>query len=194
MPLPSAYDNFFFPLARKFIEEQLAKSLLELPKQSKILDIGDQGKVFPRPFPEGSKVTTLDVDGSTGAHYVANICEDNSVLIPPNSFDAVLLIEVLEHVCQPFLAVDEVHRILAPGGLLFFSSPLNCRIHGPLPDCWRFTEFGLQVLFRNYDTVRLDRFESPDRSLFPLQYFAVYKKPLVARSVSLSGLKFERLR
>lgn len=193
MPLPSAYDNFFFPQARLFIEDRLAESLSLLAERALILDIGDQGKKFPRPFPEGTEIRTLDIDGGSNATYVCDICDDNSALIQDGTFGAILLIEVLEHVCQPFSAVEEVERMLAPGGLLFFSSPLNCRIHGPLPDCWRFTEFGLQVLFRNFDNVVFEKFESPDRSLFPLQYFGVWRKPEQPKNVPIKSLKFERL-
>jgi hypothetical protein len=193
MPLPSAYDNFFFPQSRLFIEDQLAQSLSLLPENSLVLDIGDQGKKFPRPFPESAEIKTLDIDGSRNANYVCDICDNNSALIQDGTFDAILLIEVLEHVCQPFSAVEEVERMLAPGGLLFFSSPLNCRIHGPVPDCWRFTEFGLQVLFRNFDNVVFEKFESPDRNLFPLQYFGVWRKPETPKNVPIKSLNFERL-
>jgi SAM-dependent methyltransferase len=39
------------------------------------------------------------------------------------SFDAVLLNEVLEHVPDQHRGLDEVHRVLRPGGLLFVFSP-----------------------------------------------------------------------
>ncbi len=42
---------------------------------------------------------------------------------PMNSWDYALLNEVLEHVPDDRRAVDEVHRILKPGGLLFIFSP-----------------------------------------------------------------------
>lgn len=193
MPIPSAYDDFFFPLSREFIEENVNKHLNLVKEDAIVLDIGSQGKDLGRTFPKGSIIRTLDIDETANPDYLADICENNSSIISDESFDAVILTDVLEHVCQPFFAVDEVIRILKPNGLIVFSSPLNCRIHGPVPDCWRFTEFGLQVLFRNLDCIAFEKFESPDRNLFPLQYFGVWKKPEVKRELKVQDLKFKRI-
>ena len=193
MPIPSAYDNFFFPIARGFIEDNVNKALSQLDEGVKILDVGSQGKNLPRTFPKNSELLTFDIDPKSEADFLGDICESNVDIIPDNSFDVVLLTDVLEHVCQPFTAIEEVTRILKPNSLVFFSSPLNCRIHGPVPDCWRFTEFGLQVLFRNLDCKAFEKLESPDRTLFPLQYFGVWQKPEVARNVRIQDMKFERI-
>ena len=193
MPLPSAYDNFFFPIARAFIEENVNKALANLNEGVSILDVGSQGKELPRVFPKNSTLKSFDIDPDSKADYLGDICEDNSHLIADNSFDVILLTDVLEHVCQPFDAVKEVLRILKPKGVVLFSSPLNCRIHGPVPDCWRFTEFGLQVLFRNYDRQVFEKLESPDRTLFPLQYFGVWQKPEVEKNVNIKTMEFKRI-
>lgn len=193
MPLPSAYDEFFFPIARQFIEDNVNKVVGTLPEDVSILDVGSQGKELGRHFPARACIKTLDIDAASKPDYVADICEQNSETLPENSFDIVLLTDVLEHVCQPFDAINEVLRILKPEGLVLFSSPLNCRIHGPVPDCWRFTEFGLEVLFRNYNKQIFEKLESPDRNLFPLQYFGVWQKPLTPKDIKISDMKFKRI-
>lgn len=40
-----------------------------------------------------------------------------------DSFDLVVCFEVIEHVEDPFSVLDEIVRVLSPGGLLFVSSP-----------------------------------------------------------------------
>jgi 2-polyprenyl-3-methyl-5-hydroxy-6-metoxy-1,4-benzoquinol methylase len=42
---------------------------------------------------------------------------------PENSFDVVTLWQVLEHVPYPLMVLNEVHRILKPGGLVVASTP-----------------------------------------------------------------------
>ena len=194
MPQPSAYDEFFFPIEREFIEENVNKTLASLQEGVTILDIGSQGKDLQRSYPLNAQLFTFDIDPQAKPDYLGDICEDNSNTIADNSFDVVLLTDVLEHVCQPFNAVEEVMRILKPKGSVLFSSPLNCRIHGPVPDCWRFTEFGLQVLFRNFDATVFEKLESPDRNLFPLQYFGVWQKPEHPKNIDIKDLKFERIK
>jgi 2-polyprenyl-3-methyl-5-hydroxy-6-metoxy-1,4-benzoquinol methylase len=43
--------------------------------------------------------------------------------LPENRFDVVTLWQVLEHVPYPLMILNEVHRILKPGGLLVVSTP-----------------------------------------------------------------------
>jgi ubiquinone/menaquinone biosynthesis C-methylase UbiE len=48
---------------------------------------------------------------------------------PSNTFDVVLLTEVLEHVPQPFLAIAELKRVAKPGGNIYISSPFTSGSH-----------------------------------------------------------------
>jgi hypothetical protein len=66
--------------------------------------------------------------------------------------------------------VVELRRLLKDGGYLLVSAPLNWRIHGPSPDCWRFTEHGWRVLLKDFDIIEIDTLETPDRELFPIKY------------------------
>jgi SAM-dependent methyltransferase len=142
----------------------------------RLLDIAPQVHAGARPFfPPQVLVETLDIDPASGATYIADICEHNPA-ITDGAFDYVVCTEVLEHTLQPFAAVAEIHRILRPGGRLFLSVPFNLRIHGPLPDCWRFTEDGLRRLLHDFDILELDNVGTPDRPLMPIHYTAVAEK------------------
>jgi SAM-dependent methyltransferase len=142
----------------------------------RLLDIAPQDHAGARPFfAEHVVVETLDIDPGSGATYIADICVHNDA-ISDGAFDYVVCTEVLEHTLQPFGAIAEIHRILRPGGRLFLSVPFNLRIHGPLPDCWRFTEHGLRRLLEEFEILELESVETPDRPLMPIHYTAVAEK------------------
>jgi SAM-dependent methyltransferase len=143
---------------------------------AKLLDIAPQIHEGARPyFPAHVEIETLDIDPLAMATHTGDICGYNAALAD-NSFDLIVCTEVLEHTYQPFAAVAELHRVLRASGHLFLSVPFNFRIHGPLPDCWRFTEHGLRALFANWEIVRLDALETAGRFLMPIHYTLIARK------------------
>lgn len=122
-------------------------------------------------------VETLDISSEFSPTYVGDLCELNKN-IPESRFDGVFCTEVLEHVNQPFKAIEEIYRILKPGGLLIASSPFNFRIHGPLPDNWRFSEHGWRVLLHDFDDVEIHADEDETRFLMPIHYVVFARKPI----------------
>jgi SAM-dependent methyltransferase len=145
-----------------------------------LLDIAPQEHEGARPFfAEYVEVKTLDINPQSGCDFIADICSCNDHMTA-GSFDYVVCTEVLEHTLNPFNAVCEVRRLLKPGGFLFGSTPFNFRIHGPLPDCWRFTEHGLRALMKHFEIVELNQVETVGRALMPMHYTFVAKRPRVA--------------
>ena len=109
---------------------------------------------------------TLDI--VPGCTYQADLCQPPDIDLM-RRFDTILCMEVLEHTLDPIVAVEMCRTMLVEGGWLIGSTPLNARIHGPLPDCWRFTIHGLRVLLKDFDDVQITPLES-DRFLFPITY------------------------
>ena len=145
-------------------------------KGKRVLDIAPQDHAGASPHFPKAKVETLDIDAKSGATFIADLCQNNREILASNLFDVVVCTEVLEHTVQPFDAVNEIKRILKPGGVAIVSTPYNFRIHGPLPDCWRFTEHGLRVLFKDFDILKLDALEEKDRFLMPIHYTLISRK------------------
>lgn len=141
-----------------------------------VLDIAPQDHEGANPYFKKATIETLDIDEKAGATYTADLCKNNQDIIVSDKFDLVVCTEVLEHTLQPFDAVKEIKRILKPGGVVFVSCPFNFRIHGPLPDCWRFTEHGLRSLFSEFEILELNSLDSPDRFLMPTHYTLVARK------------------
>lgn len=65
---------------------------------------------------------------------------------PDASFDHVLCIEVLEHVERPEALVEEIARVLKPGGSLLMTVPWSARLHHLPHDHHRFSRVRLTAL------------------------------------------------
>lgn len=149
---------------------QEASEELVTKENCRILDVAPQDHGGIRPFLNHEvNLVTLDINPSAGADIVGDLCDLQEV-ISNSSFDAVVCTEVLEHVTNPFDAVSEIHRILKPGGRLFASSPFDFRIHGPLPDNWRFSEHGWRMLLETFSNVEIRPLDNPKRFLMPIHY------------------------
>lgn len=175
----SKMDIEFLSIIRNNVNELMKKvASLYATKGGLLLDIAPQVHEGARPFfPEMVVIETFDIDPTSGCTHIGDICKHNAFL-SDNTYDYIVCTEVLEHLLQPFNAISEIWRILKPGGMLFLSVPFNFRIHGPLPDCWRFTEHGLRALLSNFDIIELNSLETLCRALMPIHYTVVAKKPL----------------
>ena len=70
-----------------------------------------------------------------------------------DSVDAVVMQAVLEHLASPELAIEEVFRILKPGGVLYIEMPFLQGFHADPHDYQRYTVEGLRQLLSSYDEI-----------------------------------------
>lgn len=66
------------------------------------------------------------------------------------SFDSVLLLDVLEHLPHPETALAEIFRILKPQGILIIQVPFLYPLHDQPLDFHRWTEYGLAQLSQKH--------------------------------------------
>jgi len=163
------------------IRNNISKFLKECAKKYDhneilVLDIAPQVHEGAKVYFKKAKIETLDIDSNSGATYIADITKYNKFM-PDKKFDVIICTEVLEHTLDPFSAVKEIYRLLKfGGGILLLTVPFNFRIHGPLPDCWRFTEHGLIELLKNFSTVKIESIDTPERGLMPIHYTIIATK------------------
>lgn len=141
-----------------------------------MLEIAPQIWEGAKPFLSSSvTLITLDIDPKSGADLIGDVC-DLSAVVEDESFDFVICTEVLEHVSNPFEAMRNLFRVLRPGGRLYASSPFDFRIHGPLPDNWRFSEHGWRELGKQFSKLEILALENPERFLMPIHYNVIADK------------------
>ncbi len=116
-----------------------------------VLDIGAGNDSYREFFPNKK---TLELNPRGPVDYVGNI--EDMHMIPDGTFDAVLLIGVLEHVENPFQGVKEVYRILKPGGVVLLELPFIYPIHDYPGDYWRFTDNGIRLLLKDFKIEELE--------------------------------------
>lgn len=133
-------------ISRKKLDEQVSK----YGGNSKTLEVGAYGK------PSYSRFFTnkvgLDVREGPGVDVVGSVYE---LPFEDHSFETVLCMVVMEHLEYPDKAIAEMKRVLKPGGKIIISVPFLFPIHDSPGDYWRFTKYGLQVLFRDWDIEKL---------------------------------------
>lgn len=167
--------------ALKLIRESVRKLIHDISDRFdedgvKVLDVAPQRYNGAAEFFRMASISTLDIDESSGADYVLDITHNNRSVIPDGYFDVIICTEVLEHTLNPFLAVQELYRLVREGGCVAISTPFNFRIHGPLPDCWRFTEYGLRQLLDRFKEVSIKSVDTQNRFLAPIHYRTIAVK------------------
>lgn len=137
---------------RPFIESRLAG----LPAGAAVLNVGAGGEVADLLGAEAARrgltVTSTDIDPARAPDLVDDITASS---LASETFDAVLLCEVLEHVEAPGAAISEIHRLLRPGGMLIASAPFLYPIHDRPADYYRFTRYGLERLLGRFAEVNV---------------------------------------
>lgn len=192
MIIPSEFDNNTFNLARQHVDEFIHRvsTLYNIPGNL-LLEIGPQEQSTVRRCFDKCIVHTLDRVADYNPDIIGDITKLNEH-IDASTYDIVACLEILEHTINPFAAVEELRRITKHDGYILFSAPLNWRIHGPIPDCWRFTEFGWRVLLKDFNIITIDRLETPDRNLFPIKY-NILAKCDKTKNVDVHSMTFEPL-
>jgi len=143
---------YYEHLERVMLRDQLRDAL---PYASGILlDIGCGGKPYRDLFADR-------IEGYLGLDYpqthlavaeVARVAmadaygDGEHLPIRSEVVDTVLCTQMLEHVPEPWAVMDEIARVLRPGGYLILTVPLAWGLHGEPYDFYRYTRYGLRHL------------------------------------------------
>jgi SAM-dependent methyltransferase len=139
----------------------------------RVLDVGCRFGALTRSYLDGNEVVGVDVDRAAldeaAALGIEPVWADATEPLPfeDESFDVVVLGELLEHLFLPHLTVDEARRVLRPSGRLVGSVPNAYRVKrrlmfliGRPPESdpthlHLFSPGSLRSLLRDFDQVQL---------------------------------------
>lgn len=155
------FPKFFYLLACIFgappINKSVDKFIASLKENDKsIINIGSGSKIINK------KVINLDGYPYEGVLIVA--LGENLPFID-NSIDAIICDYVLEHVKNPKVIVDEICRVLKPGGLVYVGLPFIISYHSAPGDYFRWTKNGIQELLKNFQEIELKSAYGPTSAM-----------------------------
>jgi SAM-dependent methyltransferase len=136
------------PLAPNWLVERIAAHHIARAvnqwARGRVLDVGCGAMPYAHLFDD---YTGLEFDVARYPDARAHI-GGSALALPVRdvSFDTVFSSQVLEHVPEPWRMVEEMARVLKPGGHLLLSAPHIWGLHEIPHDYFRFTCYGLQHL------------------------------------------------
>lgn len=136
----------FHPQWLIFSAEQRAHDWLRTRAGGRVLDVGCADG-WARAVLADCDYVGLDYPVTAIAMYRTSpdvFADGKAIPFVNDSFDTVLLLEVLEHVRDPDGVLREIARVLKPGGQLLLSMPFLYPLHDAPHDYRRYTEYGLR--------------------------------------------------
>jgi SAM-dependent methyltransferase len=109
--------------------------------EGKILDLGSGWRVY------SETAVRLDIDPGVKPDIVADI--QKGICFPDDHFDTVLMFDVLEHLEDPFQALEEVKRVIKRGGTLYLTVPFCFPRHGT--EYFRFSDLALRKMLAGFE-------------------------------------------
>lgn len=112
--------------------EWVAQQAAATPAGARVLDVGAGVGQYRQLFAHCDyRAHDFGLEPATAGQYTRLDYQSDitAIPVPDATFDVVLCTEVLEHVPEPIPALNEMVRILRPGGLLLISAPLGSHLH-----------------------------------------------------------------
>ena len=126
-------------------------ALAELDRPN-VLELGTLRWEADRPshhrawVPNAARYVMSDVTAGPDVDVVAD-AHNLSGVFGAGEFDAVIAVSVFEHLRRPWVAADEIAKIVDPGGIVLVATHQTFPLHGYPHDYFRFSTAALEEIF-----------------------------------------------
>jgi len=141
-------DNFI----KISFNKEIAKN-----RTSKVLNVGSGGNLENLIKKNFDDVFSIDIDKERKPDQIIDICDENFEKKINYEPSLVCCFEVLEHTKNPSKAIQNIYNILKKDDFFLVSVPFNFHIHDEPNDFFRFTHYGLKMLFNDFAEVEIKR-------------------------------------
>lgn len=134
-------------------QSKITRHMIEQSAQGVVLDVGCGDRWAESILPPSSRYVGLDYPPTVSKGYAGkpDVFGDGQHLpFAHSSFDSVVLMDVMEHLPIPEMAMTEAWRVLKPGGIIIMQVPYLYPLHDEPHDFQRWTVHGLNALFESH--------------------------------------------
>jgi len=163
----------------------LDKQFRSIAAGASVLMVGSEGEIpilLKRYAKEYNfNVITTDIDPNRNPDLVADFCDVKNPF--PQQYDYIILAEVLEHFHDPKQAVVTTINSLKPNGQVIATVPFLFPIHERPIDYYRYTKYGLALLFKQFTHVTI-----LERNLWPEALLTLLVRLIMEKNIRLKLL------
>ena len=139
------------------------------------------------------KIDTLDVnDFGDYPDIICDICSDINGL--QNKYDKIICLAILEHVYNPFKAIDNLKSMLKENGIIYGYVPYLFYYHAPkdlkFQDYFRFSKDALAYLFKDFKEIELYPVRGRISTPFNIMFAGRWKKYIEKTNLNIFLDKF----
>ncbi len=161
--LSTIANTIFFNSSRKYLEDFLRAAAVAMPAGARVLDAGAGDCRYKKLFAHTRYIATDfgQVNKRYALAKLDTISNLHHIPMASGGFDFVICTQVLEHIPNPAVVLNELHRVLQTGGELWLSAPLFFEEHETPYDYFRYTQFGLRHLLEaaGFQVLKLEPLE-----------------------------------
>lgn len=169
------------------------KILSNIKPSDKVLDIG-KGMREKYNLIKSKNLETLDINQFNDyPDIVFNLCDElNNEL--SNKYDKIICLAILEHVYNPFKAIDNLKKMLKTDGYIYGYVPYLYYYHAPndliFQDYFRFSKDALVYLFRDFSSLTLFPLRGRMSSSLNILFAGRWKKYMEKTKINIFLDKF----